>query len=143
MSDDTPPEPSPESPESDVPPPPPPPADGDAFAQIVDDVAPRQEAQDWAWAQMRHGRDGEEVVQDLVNAGWDQDDAEILVEAARKSEGALEAVANAPLPPMSMRGMGIPGLRLVYYLVGFVERLFRGASAVEEERARRNQPPGP
>ncbi len=128
--------------ESDVPPPPPLPQAGEPLEQIVDDVQPRQEAHAWAWAQMRHGRDGEDVVQDLVAAGWDQDEAEGLVESARKSEGALEAVANAPLPPMSMRGMGVPGLRLVYYLVGLVERMFRGASAVEEERARRkNQPP--
>jgi hypothetical protein len=126
---------------ADVPPPPEQPEPGEPLEHIVDDVEPRAEAHAWAYGEMKRGRPGEEVHADLVARGWDWDDAEGLVESARKSHGALDAVANAPLPPLRFRGISGMGGRLINFIVGIFVAIFHGQSAVQEEMDRRRYQP--
>ena len=106
--------------ESDVPAPPAIPEEGDPLEHIVDDVEPRQEAHAWAYMEMKRGRTGEDVHADLVARGWEWDDAEGLVESARKAPGAVEAAAGVA-PMHRMRG-GIIG-SFVKVIVGVVNAI--------------------
>ena len=65
--------------------PPPPPVEGAApLEQVVDDDTPKIEAVEWAVEQLYDDRPFEEVEAQLLQAGWPQDTAEDVVEAARQ-----------------------------------------------------------
>lgn len=55
------------------------------FDAIVDDTTERAAAADWARSQLLAGRDGDGVRAELVEQGWDADDAAIIVEVERKA----------------------------------------------------------
>ena len=52
--------------------------------RIVDDYAPRQDALEWATAQLTDGRAFEELVAQLTADGWAESDATEIVEEARR-----------------------------------------------------------
>ena len=60
------------------------PSDPSPLDQIVDDYAPRQEALQWATAQMAAGRTFEDISTHLIQTGWSESDAAEIVEAARQ-----------------------------------------------------------
>lgn len=67
------------------PPSPAPAAEAEALEHVVDDLEPRQEAIRWLCVQILAGRSTEELAAELVAAGgWSQDDADELVEDARR-----------------------------------------------------------
>lgn len=79
MEDASPPQPPP------APAPPPPAGEGGSpFDQIVDDDTPKVEAVEWAVERLYDDRPFEELEAELVGAGWSQDGAEEVVEAARQ-----------------------------------------------------------
>lgn len=128
-ADETPIEQPPEEALPDVPPPPPePPAEGEPLEHIVDDVEAREEAAAWAYMEIKRGRLAEDVHADLVAKGWDYDDAEGLVEQARKSPGAVEAATRAV--PYHRRRGGILGA-IINGIVGIVTALM-GVSEDED-----------
>lgn len=102
---------------SDVPPPPQEPEPGEPLDHVVDDVEAREEAHAWAYMEMKRGRLAEDVHADLVARGWEFDDAEGLVETARKSPGAVEAASRAA--PFHRRRGGIFGA-IINGIVGIV-----------------------
>jgi hypothetical protein len=55
-----------------------------ALSQIEDDVTTIHEAQMWAAAELVDGRSPEELTAQLTGEGWDADEAEQIVETARK-----------------------------------------------------------
>jgi hypothetical protein len=70
-------------------PPPPPGApaaatSGSDFCVVADD-APAPEAEAWAYAEVATGRTPEEVAAELVAAGWDPTQAEVVAEHARRA----------------------------------------------------------
>jgi hypothetical protein len=73
----------------EIPPPPAAPpvvSDGDAgepLDHIIDDSEPRREAATWADEAILAGAAPEELVERLSSNGWDSDEAEQIVEAAR------------------------------------------------------------
>jgi hypothetical protein len=69
--------------------PPDPPA---ALDQIVDDDTPRREALDWAAAELTAGRPFDDVLADLLAAGWPDADAADLLELARRQTRAQRGV---------------------------------------------------
>src|SRR5687767_9171114 len=56
----------------------------DPLGQIVDDYAPRQDAIEFAVAQLEAERPFESVLADLTDAGWPPVDAEAILESARQ-----------------------------------------------------------
>jgi hypothetical protein len=73
-----------------IPPPPAPPpsaggesAAGDALDHIVDDSGPRRDAATWAEEALLAGATPEYLVEQLAAIGWDSEESEELVEAAR------------------------------------------------------------
>ena len=116
--------------ESDVPAPPAIPEEGDPLEHIVDDVEPRQEAHAWAYMELKRGRTGEDVHADLVARGWEWDDAEGLVESARKAPGAVEAAAG--VGPMYRTRGGIIG-SFVKVIVGVVNAITGTNEAAGED----------
>jgi hypothetical protein len=125
----------------DVPPPPEQPEPGEPLEHIVDDVEAREEAHAWAYMEMKRGRTGEDVHADLVAKGWDWDDAEGLVESARKAPGAVEAAARAV--PFHRRRGGIFGaivngiVGIVTAIIGVRDEIDSPDAARHADRARR------
>ncbi len=81
---DDPPHPSPPRP----PPPSPPTVAPDPTAnldEVVDDLGPKEECADWILAQMTAGRPAEDLTAELIDQGWNPDDAESLVEYVRRA----------------------------------------------------------
>jgi hypothetical protein len=60
------------------------PSDPTPLDQIVDDYAPRQEALQWATAQLADGRTFEDISAHLIQTGWTESDAAEIVEEARQ-----------------------------------------------------------
>ena len=60
------------------------PSDPTPLDQIVDDYAPRQEALQWATAQLAAGRTFEDISAHLIETGWSEPDAAEIVEEARQ-----------------------------------------------------------
>jgi hypothetical protein len=56
----------------------------DPLAEIVDDYAPRQDAIEYAVAELAAERSFEDVAADLTAAGWPGNDADEIVESARQ-----------------------------------------------------------
>src|SRR3982751_3184852 len=52
--------------------------------QVVDDDTPRAEAVDWAAEELYDGRDFDQVTAALLEAGWEPEAAEEVVEEARR-----------------------------------------------------------
>jgi hypothetical protein len=76
---------------SDAPAPPDPPA---ALADVVDDLTPREDALEWAVAQLAAGREFDDVAAELVAAGWPGPDAAEIVERARRATRARRGVVT-------------------------------------------------
>jgi hypothetical protein len=60
------------------------PPDPSPLDQIVDDYAPRQEASEWATAELAAGRTFEDISARLIETGWSDADAAEIVEQARQ-----------------------------------------------------------
>ena len=52
---------------------------------VVDDLGPREACADWILEQMTAGHSAEELTAELIAQGWDEDDAESLVEYVRRA----------------------------------------------------------
>jgi hypothetical protein len=62
------------------------------LAEVVDDLTPRREAVDWAVAEVGAGRGFEEVLAELLEAGWSAEEAGEIVERARQETRGLRGV---------------------------------------------------
>jgi hypothetical protein len=64
------------------------------LAEIVDDLTPRQDALEWATAEIAAGRPFDDVATDLRAAGWSEPDTADLVELARRQTRAQRGVVT-------------------------------------------------
>jgi len=62
--------------------------------RVVDDYAPRQDAVEWAAAELAGGRAFEEVTAELEQGGWVAGDAAEIVEAARRESRSERGVVT-------------------------------------------------
>ncbi len=62
------------------------------FDVIVDDSAAREQATEWARDELLAGRNADELTAELIEQGWDEDDARLMVEAERKDTRAERGV---------------------------------------------------
>jgi hypothetical protein len=62
--------------------------------RVVDDYAPRQDAVEWATAELAAGRAFEAVTAELEQGGWPAADAAEIVEAARRESRAERGVVT-------------------------------------------------
>ncbi|MDB5323342.1 MAG: hypothetical protein JWN40_4973 [Phycisphaerales bacterium] len=60
------------------------PSDPSPLNDVVDDYAPRQDALEWATAELAAGRTFEHLTARLITTGWSQSDAAEIVEEARQ-----------------------------------------------------------
>jgi hypothetical protein len=58
--------------------------DSSALERVVDDLAPRQDAIEWAVDELTRGRSFEETVRELTEGGWPEGEATEIVEQARR-----------------------------------------------------------
>ena len=66
----------------------------DALADVIDDLTPREDALEWAVAQLAAGRAFDDVAAELAGAGWPEADAADLVERARRVTRAQRGVVT-------------------------------------------------
>jgi hypothetical protein len=60
------------------------PPEAGALDHVVDDLPARLECEEWVYAELASGRTPEDISGDLVAGGWPRDDAESIVEEARR-----------------------------------------------------------
>ncbi len=53
--------------------------------EVVDDLTPKEECADWIHEQMIAGRAIADVAAELISSGWDEEEAESLVEHVRRA----------------------------------------------------------
>jgi hypothetical protein len=63
--------------------------------QVTDDLTPREECSGWLVDQMRNGADPDTLLAELLSNGWEQDDAEHLVNEARLRSRSARSVLGA------------------------------------------------
>lgn len=52
---------------------------------VIDDLTPKEEAADWIHEQVAAGRSTADVTAELISTGWDEEEAESLVEYVRRA----------------------------------------------------------
>ena len=61
---------------------------------VVDDLSSREQAADWVAGEILAGRTAEEVVEDLMEGGWDAEQATDLVEYVRRATRAERGIVT-------------------------------------------------
>jgi hypothetical protein len=108
------------------------------LAQVNDDVTPLQECSEWLIAQMHEGRDPDALLAELIALGWTDDDAQPLVEDARRKirngRGVLSArAAGAASVSRSVPTVGTGGGLLAMAFFGAANIVSSGIAAETEE----------